>query len=234
MPKVGGSLCICLAGVSMVAIFRSLIVASMKICLSLATVALCACAASMPARGQIFGGVSASHTLVLSNVQDEKVTEVIVPAPLDEVPQPLGTTELRKPPKARPLASPFAGFIEEASRLHGLPSTLISAVIAVESNFNPKAVSPKGAQGLMQLMPTTARRFNAGDALDPRQNILAGSRYLRWLLSYFHQDLPLALAAYNAGEGAVVNAGYRIPQNAETLRYVPSVLALYRGTSGAM
>ena len=109
----------------------------------------------------------------------------------------------------------------------------IYALVAAESNFDHKAKNGS-ARGLMQLMPTTARRFNAGDALDPRQNILAGSRYLSWLLSYFHQDLPLALAAYNAGEGAVVNAGYRIPQNAETLRYVPSVLALYRGTSGAM
>jgi len=122
----------------------------------------------------------------------------------------------------------FAEFIAEASRNSHLPPELIRAVIAVESRNNPNAVSRKGAVGLMQLMPDTARRFSAGDMLNPRDNVLAGAQYLRYLLDLFREDLELALAAYNAGENAVIQAGYRIPPFAETQAYVPMVIAHYR------
>ena len=107
----------------------------------------------------------------------------------------------------------------------GLDPNLIRAVIWTESRCNPRARSPKGAQGLMQLMPATARDYGVTDAFDPQQNIRAGARYLRDLLAYFSGNLELALAAYNAGPRNVVEARMRIPPFQETRAYVPAVLA---------
>lgn len=118
--------------------------------------------------------------------------------------------------------------VAQAAREWRLDEALIEAVIAVESAFSPSAVSPKGAVGLMQLMPQTARRFGALDASDPAQNIRAGARYLRYLLDLFGGDLELALAAYNAGEGAVRRNGVRVPPFRETVEYVRKVRARYR------
>ncbi len=113
--------------------------------------------------------------------------------------------------------------IEEAVRRiaaeHSLPPQLIHSVIKVESNYNPHAVSSKGALGLMQLIPSTARRFGVSDAFNPIQNIQGGAKYLRYLLDLFDNSYPLALAAYNAGEGAVARYG-GIPPFAETQNYV--------------
>lgn len=117
--------------------------------------------------------------------------------------------------------------IERTSRRHGLDASLLRAVIQVESGYDPNARSPKGALGLMQLMPATARRYGVKDALDPVQNLRGGAAYLRDLLAMFNQDVRLALAAYNAGEQAVTRHGGRIPPYAETQRYVPAVLAVY-------
>ena len=114
--------------------------------------------------------------------------------------------------------------IDEVAREVAMSPQLLHAVIEVESGYQANARSPKGAQGLMQLMPATAERFGVRNAFDPRQNIRGGALYLKWLLEYFRGDLRLALAAYNAGEAAVVKAGYRIPPIAETRDYVPKVL----------
>jgi soluble lytic murein transglycosylase-like protein len=103
---------------------------------------------------------------------------------------------------------------------------LVLALIHVESNFDPAARSPKNAQGLMQLIPETAERFAVRDILDPAENLRGGMRYLRWLLSYFRGDVALALAAYNAGEGAV-DRHRGVPPYAETLAYVERIRALY-------
>jgi soluble lytic murein transglycosylase-like protein len=105
---------------------------------------------------------------------------------------------------------------------------LIHAVIATESQHNARAKSNKGALGLMQLMPATARRFNVKDSNDPKQNILAGSKYLRELLNLYQGDLKLTLAAYNAGPGAVQKYSNHIPPYQETMRYVPKVLNYYK------
>ena len=105
---------------------------------------------------------------------------------------------------------------------------LVHAVIAVESAHNPRARSPRGASGLMQLMPDTARRYHVRDIWDPRDNIRGGVRYLSDLLFMFNDNLSLALAAYNAGEGAVMQAGNRIPPYAETRQYVPRVMQQYQ------
>jgi soluble lytic murein transglycosylase-like protein len=104
----------------------------------------------------------------------------------------------------------------------------LHAVIQAESNYDYLAVSPKGATGLMQLMPGTARQYGVADARDPAANLLAGARYLRDLLAQFNQDLPVALAAYNAGPWAVQKSRNAIPPYAETRRYVPKVLDLYQ------
>jgi soluble lytic murein transglycosylase-like protein len=116
--------------------------------------------------------------------------------------------------------------VESAAAHHHVDPLLVHSVMKVESNFNPEAVSPKGAMGLMQLMPATARRFGAGDAFDARQNIEAGVKYLRFLKDTF-QDDRLALAAYNAGEGAVLRHG-GIPPYKETREYVEKVGRRYQ------
>jgi len=104
--------------------------------------------------------------------------------------------------------------------------SLIHAVVAVESAYNARALSRAGAMGLMQLMPATALRYGVGDAWDPLQNLRGGALYLRDLLMLFRNDLQLVLAAYIAGEGAVIQHGYKIPPYAETRLYVPKVLQL--------
>lgn len=124
-------------------------------------------------------------------------------------------------------ATRYQAQIAHAAREADLDPRLMHAVITVESGYNPKAVSPKGATGLMQLMPDTAKRYGATDIFDPRQNLRAGAQYLRDLLEMFSDDLSLALAAYNAGENAVVRHGNRIPPYAETQAYVPRVLQFY-------
>jgi Transglycosylase SLT domain len=103
-----------------------------------------------------------------------------------------------------------------------LPAELIHSVIKVESNYNPFAISPKGALGLMQLIPATARRFGVADVFDPVDNIQGGARYLKYLLDLYHGDYPLALAAYNAGEEAVARYG-GVPPFPETQNYVVQV-----------
>lgn len=126
--------------------------------------------------------------------------------------------------------------LREASQANNLDYELLKAVIAAESGFDAQAVSPKGAIGLMQVIPATAERFGVtGDArnpverklADPRTNIRTGTRYLRHLLNLFEGQLDLALAAYNAGEGAVQRAGNRIPDYRETQNYVKTVLQIY-------
>jgi soluble lytic murein transglycosylase-like protein len=121
----------------------------------------------------------------------------------------------------------YSDLIEGAARADGLQPALVRAVLLVESGGDPKAISQKGAGGLMQLMPTTARQYGVRDIFDPEQNIRAGSHYLRDLAVRYRNDLQLMLAAYNAGPGAVDQHGGVIPPIKETLDYVPKVLQLY-------
>jgi len=104
---------------------------------------------------------------------------------------------------------------------------LVVAMMRQESGFNPRALSYKGASGLMQLMPATARRFGVTNIFDAAQNIEGGTRYLRFLLDQFNGDVNLMLAGYNAGEHAVVNWGYQVPRYRETQNYVKSISARY-------
>lgn len=121
----------------------------------------------------------------------------------------------------------FASIVSTVAEEQGLDPALLHAVITVESGYNPKARSSRGAAGLMQLMPETARRYQVKDIWDPRQNVNGGARYLRDLLATFDNNLGLALAAYNAGESAVAGHGNRIPPYPETRSYVPLVLRHY-------
>lgn len=135
--------------------------------------------------------------------------------------------------RSRPIAasstgSAWVGVIREAAVNNNLPEALILAVIAVESNFDPRAVSEKGAAGLMQLMPSTARDMYVADVFDPEQNIHGGSRYLRVLANQYGGDMVRMLAAYNAGPDAVRRAGGAVPNIPETREYVRKVFALYR------
>jgi soluble lytic murein transglycosylase-like protein len=123
--------------------------------------------------------------------------------------------------------------VQAAAQKYELPAALIKAVMAAESAFNPRAVSRKGAQGLMQLMPDTARELSVADVWDPAQNIDGGARYLRRLWTQYDGDLFRTLSAYNAGPEAVRRARGSIPNIAETQDYVRRVLALYQAYIGS-
>jgi soluble lytic murein transglycosylase-like protein len=138
----------------------------------------------------------------------------------------------RKPAAAAPSAtsskapSDYDEFIREAAALYQIPEALVRAVIRVESNFDPRAISRANARGLMQLIPATAERMLVSDPFDARQNVLGGTRYLRVLANLFNGNLQLTIAAYNAGENAVIRYG-GIPPYEETQAYVTRVLSFY-------
>jgi soluble lytic murein transglycosylase-like protein len=125
-------------------------------------------------------------------------------------------------------AGQYDSIIEKAATAASVEPNLLRAVIVVESGFNSRAVSKRGAVGLMQLMPATATRFGVSNPYDPLQNVHAGARYLKFLIDRFGQDVRLALAAYNAGEDAVDRNGGQIPPFSETMAYVPRVLKIYQ------
>jgi soluble lytic murein transglycosylase-like protein len=186
-------------------------------------VAVLLTAAALPARAQIYAGRTASGAVALSSFRAAETPDVIVArdgsAPSD------GASDVKRP-RARLEASAqrFSRVLHDVASETDVPVGLLHAVIAVESAYDSTAVSPKGAQGLMQLMPTTARRFGVRDPFDPLDNVRGGALYLKWLLERFGGDMQLAIAGYNAGEEAVIRAGYRIPPYVETQRYVPRVL----------
>ena len=125
-------------------------------------------------------------------------------------------------------ATRYDSIIEHAAISCAVEPNLLRAVIVVESGFNTRAVSRRGAVGLMQLMPATATRFGISNRYDAQQNVHAGARYLKFLIDRFGHDVRLALAAYNAGEDAVERNGGQIPPYSETLAYVPRVLKIYK------
>jgi soluble lytic murein transglycosylase-like protein len=145
------------------------------------------------------------------------------------------TMNLRAPASAQTKSSPpdrFDGIVLDAAARHKVDPALIKAVIDTESGWNPRAISRKGAVGLMQLIPETAQRFGGGNLLDPAQNVEAGTTYLKALLDRYDGDLTKSLAAYNAGERAVDQSG-GIPGYPETVRYVRKVTdAYFRPGSG--
>jgi hypothetical protein len=154
-------------------------------------------------------GSPGAHLLIAADASD--VTEQDRPA------GPAATVRGSK-------SSRLAGIVDQAARDHRIEPEFLRAIIDIESGSAVRAVSPKGAQGLMQLMPATALEYDVRDPFDPQQNVGAGAQHLRRLLDRFGQDKTLALAAYNAGSEAVVRNHGRIPPYAETMAYVPRVL----------
>ena len=129
-------------------------------------------------------------------------------------------------PRMPLIQAPYGDMIQSAAKKYSVDADLIFSVIAAESNFNPRAISRRGARGLMQLLPATGTRFGVKDIFDPAQNIDAGTQYLRDLMARYQGDLVLTLAAYNAGPGAVERYG-RVPPYNETISYVRAIRKTY-------
>ena len=168
-----------------------------------------------PANPTTFSGAGAQITAFKDAKGRLRITTELPPAVLGQMPPPL------------PVYAELEPFILEAAQKHRLPPTLIRAVIKAESNFCSWAVSPKGAMGLMQLMPGTADFLGVREPFNPRDNILGGCRYLRMLINLFGGNLPLALASYNAGFQRVIDCGYQIPAIKETQDFVTTVMGRY-------
>lgn len=192
---------------------------------------LLAALSPLPAAAQVYVGQSGSGsgaTVVLSNFASDSTPTLLLQAPAaDPPPEAQGAAKaeavtpvpLRLPPPA------IARLVHEASGAAGVSPLLVHAVIAAESNYDSAARSPKGALGLMQLMPATAAQFGVAEPFDPRANIVGGTQYLRWLSERLGDRVDLVLAAYNAGLASVVKAGYRVPAFPETQAYVRRILA---------
>jgi soluble lytic murein transglycosylase-like protein len=176
--------------------------------LALLTLALCA----QPARADVYLQVQKNGTMLISDRPILAGARVIL---------------IDRSPAVRKL--PRDAQIRRIAERHGVDPLLVHAVVRAESGYDPKAVSRKGAAGLMQLMPETARRYGVTDPFDTAANLDAGVRYLRDLLSVFRGNVALALAAYNAGEQSVLRAGRRVPNYRETTEYVRRVRLYYRG-----
>ena len=191
------------------------------------TAGLLGCVLSVgAAQADVFVSMDAKGSYVLSNVHrpgrtyERVIREADAPlVSLDRQPQLIAN-------------QPYAELVSAAASANHLPEALLHAVIKSESNYNPGATSPKGAGGLMQLMPGTARDMGVTDVYDPKANIQGGAKYLKRLMTLFDNDIALAVAAYNAGPDAVLSRGRVIPPFAETQRYVQSVLRQYRRLQG--
>ena len=180
-----------------------------------------------PACADIYMYADNDGMVYLTNEPENKHYQVLVAAPgVHTEETPLPETRKTSPFVARKIK--YDPLVEEVARTYGLDSALLHAVITVESSYNPNAVSKKGASGLMQLMPGIARHYGVVDSLDPVQNLHGGAKYLRDMMILFNSDMSLAVAAYNAGETAVVRNGNRIPPFRETMDYVPKVMNFYR------
>jgi len=195
--------------------------------LRVAALAIVLAANARPADAQIFSWVDENGSLVVSNVAQG--TNLGIPS--YDVPESDGIRATRyvAPEKSRS----FDDLIDEHATRNGVRRDLVRAVIQVESAFNPRAVSNKGAMGLMQLMPATARQFGVVNAFDPDQNVRGGVAYLRQLLDRYDGNERLALAAYNAGPGAVDKNGKTVPPFRETRDYVSRVNGLAGTSSGS-
>jgi soluble lytic murein transglycosylase-like protein len=181
-------------------------------------------AAPSLARADIYSFTDANGVTHFSNVPADSRYQLLISAPTEaaaDSPKKASIDWLAR-------SAQYDGIIRGAAKDATIQAALVRAVIVVESGFNPRAVSKKGAIGLMQLQPATAKRYGVKNIYDPEQNVRAGAHYLSDLLTRFHSNLELALAAYNAGEEAVERYGRHVPPFRETLAYVPSVMRVYQ------
>lgn len=191
------------------------------------------CALVTSGHCQVYVGAAASGgSIVLSNFPSQEAPVLLLPGESSGIAPVLVKLRTADPasPRLPRKSDHLQGVIESVALRVDIPSQLIHAVISAESNYNVKALSPKGAMGLMQLMPATAKRFGVTDPFVVEDNVFAGARYLKWLLGYFEGDLELVLAAYNAGEQAVVRAGRKVPKYPETQAYVRRIMADLRSS----
>ena len=180
------------------------------------------------AHADIFAFTDSNGVTHFSNVPSDSRFKLLIAAS----PNPAATVAPGKKVDWLARSAKYDQAIAGEAKANTIQAALVRAVIVVESGFNPHAVSKRGAVGLMQLLPATARRYGVKDINDPEQNIRAGTHYLSDLLTRFDSNLELALAAYNAGEEAVERYGRHIPPYAETLAYVPSVMRVYERLMG--
>jgi soluble lytic murein transglycosylase-like protein len=181
------------------------------------------------ARADIYAYTDQAGITHFSNVPNDDRYQLLLASPADDL---AGTASAHRSAHSAAAwlakSAQYDALIDRAARADTVQAALVRAVIVVESGFNPKAVSRKGAVGLMQLLPATAQRYGVKDRFDPEQNVRAGVHYLHDLLARYGSNIELALAAYNAGEDAVERYGRQIPPFPETRNYVPSVMAVYQ------
>jgi soluble lytic murein transglycosylase-like protein len=183
-------------------------------------------AAAPPCRADIYAYTDRTGTTHFTDHPNDSRYQLILRTPAETGSQQ--TADAKRASMWLARSADYDATIGRAAGAAHVQPELVRAVIVVESGFNPRAISRRGAVGLMQLLPTTARRYGAFNAFDPEQNIYAGAHYLADLIARFGIDkLELVLAAYNAGEDAVERYGRRIPPYKETQAYVPSVLRMY-------
>lgn len=195
--------------------------------LVLAALFLCGLGTSSAMAGDIYSYIDADGVPHFSNYPND--------ARYKRVPGLSDGSQSAPPPSDKNIpAHAYSSLIKTAATQFQLDEALLHAVIRVESGYNPNAVSSKGAIGLMQLTPDTAKRYGVINAKDPTENIQGGARYLKDLLAKFGNNLELTLAAYNAGEGAVARHGNALPPYRETRHYVPQVIKYYQSMSGCM
>ena len=205
-----------LAGIAMKILLRTLVL-----------LFLFGCGLERLAVAGVYAYTAADGSVKLSNVPVDNRYQVLI-AEQAEIAPAAPVVAVPKPQPMHAKKALYNRIIDDAARSNGLDSALLHAVISVESRYDPKIVSRAGAVGLMQLMPETARRYGVTDSYDAVQNLHGGAKYLRDLLRLFNNDVSLALAAYNAGENAVIKNGNSIPPNRETTTYVPKVMGYYR------
>jgi len=180
-------------------------------------------ASTVSAHSQIYTYVDADGMRHYTDVPDNNLYRLLILSPRDRT-----ASGDRYDAMLLAKAAQYDSIIEKAAASASVEPNLLRAVIVVESGFNSRAVSKRGAVGLMQLMPATATRFGVSNPYDPRENVHAGARYLKFLIDRFGQNVRLALAAYNAGEDAVDRNGGQIPPFTETMAYVPRVMKIYQ------
>ena len=186
-------------------------------------IALSLCASPLWASAKIYTYIDAQGQRHYTDVPDNNRYRLLVLSPQDRT-----ASGDRYDSQLLAKATQYDSIIEHAAVSSALEPNLLRAVIVVESGFNSRAVSKRGAVGLMQLMPATASRYGVLNPYDARQNVHGGARYLKFLIDRFGHDIRLALAAYNAGEEAVERNGGQIPPFSETMAYVPRVMKIYR------
>lgn len=192
--------------------------------------ALLACGILLPvaASADIYSYTGEDGAVHFTNVPTDKRFRVVLRTPRENSARgSIAASHGGRAPQSFRNYKTYGAIVDSAAEAAQIENALVHAVISAESGYNQNALSPKGATGLMQLMPATARRYGVTNIYDPVQNIQAGARYLRDLMGMFNNDLRLAIAAYNAGENAVIRHGNRIPPYRETMNYVPKVMGYY-------